>query len=117
MASRLNLYQGYDLEELWLDVEQQGLTAADVDRDLAVCDGFTGRKTGIYTARGIYTDYPFGLSTQWSDRDLWDAHWDGVADPDVNFIPYGGWNRCRIKQYRGETRVGVVSSIDLNAMR
>lgn len=117
MQSRLQMFNGFQIEDLWLDVEQKGLVEADVDRDLVVCDSYLGQKVGIYTARGVYASLGFSAITKWSDRPLWDANWDGIADVDVGFMSYGGWDHCQVKQFGGENSIGSVTFIDLNISR
>lgn len=118
VASRLFMLEGFDLEALWLDVEDEGLTIADVDRSLAACDLYMGGKlTGVYSGRWFFENQDWLGLTKWSDRPLWDSRFDGVADVDAGFVPYGGWTQCAIKQYRGTSSIGSVHQIDLNVMR
>jgi hypothetical protein len=112
--SRLAMYDGYMLEFLYLDVEQAGLAIADVDRDLAECDRYTGRKAGIYTAHWFFQDQRWLSLTRWADRPLWEALYDGIPDAAVGFHPYGGWTKMAIKQWAGTSSVGVVDQVDLN---
>lgn len=115
--SRLFLFEGYDLEHLWLDVEQVGLKVADVDRDLATCDAYMGGKlTGIYSGRWFFSDQGWLGLTKWADqgRALWDSNYDQVPVVEANFRPYGGWTKPAIKQYRGTSSIGHVSQIDLD---
>lgn len=117
LTSRLALFDGFAIEHLYHDLEQSGETVSGMDRDLALCDAYLGRKAGIYTARQVYANLGLAGVTKWSDRDLWDAHWDGVIDVDANFLPYGGWDHCQVKQYGGENSIGSVHQIDLNIAR
>lgn len=116
VASRLSMFQGFNLDALWLDVEQQGLTTANVQRDLDVCDAFedNGKLTGIYTGKWFWDQ--MGWGDLWSNRPLWDAHYDAVAATDQNFAPYGGWTSCVVKQYRGTSDIGTVHQIDMDVM-
>jgi hypothetical protein len=117
MLSRLAMFNGFDIEALWLDVEQTGLTIADVDRDLALCDRYLSQPTGIYSGRWYWIQQHWLNNTKWADRDLWDSRYDGVDDADVNFVPYGGWTQCQVKQYAGTSAIGSVRQIDLDVMR
>ncbi len=113
VSGRLSMFDGFGLEHLWLDVEQQGLTTANVQRDLDLCDSYTGGTTGVYTGKWFWDQ--MGWSTLWSVRPLWDSNYDGVADPVVNFRPYGGWTHPTVKQYAGTSHIGNVFQIDLDA--
>ncbi len=116
---RLAMFDGYALEALWVDVEQAGLHVSDVDRDLGACDSYLGKTVGIYSGRWYWAQQGWLGMTKWADqgRDLWDSHYDGVDDVDVNFVPYGGWTQCQIKQFQGSSQVGSVQQVDLNTMR
>ncbi len=131
VSSRLLMFDGFPLEFLALDVEQAGLSIANVDRDLALCDEYmvaqgmvpTGlskdsfrllHPTIIYTARWFFAQQGWLGLTRWSERPLWEALYDGIPDVSVGFWPYGGWTKMTIKQWRGTSNVGEVQQVDLN---
>jgi hypothetical protein len=114
MRNRLAMFDGFPIEALWLDVEQAGLYGADVDRDLAVCDAYTGRKTGIYSGRWYFANQGWLGIRWWADRPLWDANYDGVAVVKADFTPYGGWTTPVVKQFRGTSAIGSVHEIDMD---
>lgn len=116
-TSRLSMFDGFELEYLWLDVEQAGLKQADVDRDLALCDQYFGGVTGIYSGRNVFLGNGWAGITKWSSRPLWNAYYDYVADVDEGFHPYAGWTSCLMKQYAGSSSVGRVIEVDRNIMR
>jgi GH25 family lysozyme M1 (1,4-beta-N-acetylmuramidase) len=110
LTGRLSMFDGFAITQLWLDVEQAGVSVQDVNRALAICDAHIGKKTHIYTGKWFFDQQGWSGQALWSDRLLWDAHYDGNPDPDANFQPYGGWDRCEIKQY-------LSSPMDMNARR
>ncbi len=117
MNERLAMFDGYALEALWLDVEEKGLKIADVDRDLALCDSYLSRLTGIYSGRWFWQDQGWLGLTKWAARPLWNSAYDGLADVDVGFEPYGGWTAVQMKQYQGTSAIGSVQQICLDVMR
>lgn len=113
--TRLSMFNGYPVEKLWDDVEQSGLTVADVDLLLTRSDMYLPtQRTGVYSGKWFFDQQGWTGLTRWSDRDLWDADFDGIADPNVGFEPYGGWTRRVVKQYRGTSSIGTVHAIDLD---
>lgn len=118
VQSRLAMFDGFTLEGLWLDVEQDGLVQSDVDRDLVLCDAYTHRpkSTGIYSGHWFFVKQGWLTLTRWADRRLWESNYDDVADVAVHFTPYGGWTRPAIKQYMGTSSIGSVHQIDLDVM-
>lgn len=119
VLSRLPMFNGYELENLWLDVEQAGLPQSSVDRDLTLCDEYIQKTSHIYSGRWFFADQNWLNLTKWSDqgRLLWDSNYDNNPDVDAGFRPYGGWNQCEIKQYIGTSSIGSVHEIDLNVSR
>lgn len=120
-----NITNANTVRQVWLDVEDQAAQRHDdatckqkVQEALNVIDGyFPQQRTGIYTGRWFWADPKYmANASHWSDRKLWDANYDGVADAALNFNPYGGWTECRIKQYAGSVEVGGVSGLDVNAV-
>jgi GH25 family lysozyme M1 (1,4-beta-N-acetylmuramidase) len=110
IEQRLHLFDGFPITQLWLDVEQAGVTVDDVNRVLPCCDAYIGGKTHIYTGKWFFDQMGWSGQALWSDRLLWDAHYDGDPDPDSNFASYGGWQRCEMKQY-------LSKGLDMNARR
>lgn len=121
MGSRLAMFNGFPIEALYVDVEQMGVKEADVDRDLAAADAYLadGRLAGIYSSRYVFVDNKWLGVTKWANagRLLWSAIYDGIADPDVGFVPYAGWGQCQIKQFGGSSSLGSVTEIDLDISR
>lgn len=121
VASRLPMYDGFPVETIWLDVEASGLTKANVNRDFALIDTFLGDgdPAGCYSGHWYFQQQGWLKYTKWADegRALWNSAYDGIADPDVGFVPYGGWQQCAVKQYRGTSSIGSVQQIDLDAAR
>lgn len=126
MLSKLALLNGLEqhVGRLWLDVEDTaGATVlgrlTSIRVALAVLDGWStihGKPLpGIYTGRWWWTAY-LGDSPLFASRLLWCSDYDGVDDPDV-FRPFGGWQSCAIKQFRGTSTLAGVGGVDLNIMR
>lgn len=67
-------------------------------------------RAAIYSAAWWWVP-KLGNTSQFSDRELWAAQYDGVPDASV-FTPFGGWQSCRIKQFAGSQPDGT----DLNAL-
>jgi hypothetical protein len=124
---KLQLLEGLNIRQLWLDVEDtaavkydQATCEAKVTQALAVCDGFAasgGMKTGVYSGRWFWTDRRYmGNTTSFAERELWDANYDEIADAALGYAPYGGWQRCVIKQFRGTTVMAGIHGLDLNVL-
>jgi hypothetical protein len=128
VQSALQLLQGTAIRRIWLDIEDEAAkkynqadTEARVQQALNYCDtfgaGLSLARTGIYTGHWFWTDASYMANTQtFKDRLLWDAHYDNVADATQNFVPYGGWSSCAIKQYVGTSIFGGVSQLDQSAL-
>jgi hypothetical protein len=114
MSGRLQMFDGFAIETLWLDVEQNGLKRTDVDGDLALCDAYKGAPTGIYSGRWFFVQQGWQHDTWWSSRPLWDSNYTGVAEVGTGFVPYGGWTMPTMSQYRGTSTIGHVNQIDLD---
>lgn len=113
--SRLYMFNGMPLRKLWADVEQKGTKPADITLILKRCDHYLPtQRTGVYTAKWFWDQER--LPSSWSDRDLWDANYDDLADPKVGFVPFGGWTWCVVKQFHGTTDIGSLHQIDLDVM-
>jgi hypothetical protein len=112
---KLPMFDGYNLEGLWLDLEIP-ITIEGVDEALAATDAYIKGVTGIYSGRWFFVQQGWLTMTKWADqgRPLWDSNYDGDAVVDDNFHPYGGWDHCVVKQYAGTSSVGSCHEIDLN---
>lgn len=124
IARKLSLLEGLPVSRVWLDVEDT--TDASVEqriqtvRDaLGVLDAWTEARglprAGIYTARWFWPRY-MSDTTEFSDRELWDADYDDVADVESGWEPYGGWTSRRVKQYAGTSTLEGVEMVDLNVV-
>lgn len=127
---KLALLDGLQIRQLWLDVEDTAAVKYDqatcegkVWAALAACDAWADdhhleqRRTGVYSGRWFWVDGRYmGNTTAFSDRELWDANYDQVADAALGYVPYGGWAAPRIKQYRGTTSLAGISGLDLNVL-
>jgi len=124
---KLRLLDGLSIRQVWLDVEDtaavkydQPATEAKIAQALAACDAYqttSGRRAGVYSGRWFWTDRRYAAnSTSFSDRELWDANYDDVADAAFGFAPYGGWQRVAIKQYRGTSVLAGIGGLDLNVL-
>lgn len=116
MRARLALFNGYPLEGLWLDVEQVGVTVADVNRDLALCDQYMGWPVGLYSGKWFFDLQGWSHLSLWADRPLWDSDYNYVPEVGYGFRPYGGWTMPAMSQYEGTSNVGRVSEVDKNVM-
>ena len=113
LSWKLPMFDGYAIEGLWLDLELP-ITIAAVNAALQQCDAYIGGTTGIYTGKWFFDQEGWSTKAYWANRPLWDANYDGVPVPAVDFVPYGGWTSCVIKQYRGTSSIGDVHMIDLD---
>ena len=118
IQNKLHLLDGFNIRQLWLDVEDvaavnydQATTEALVNEALIECDNYphtSGQPTGVYTGRWFWADKRYlNNSTTFSNRRLWDSNYDNFADTTVGFTPYGGWSSCAIKQYLGSQPDGT----------
>lgn len=100
----------------WLDVEDTrpfplAQRIAEVHAAVAYIRA-RGLHTGIYSARWYWTQH-MGDTAEFATLPLWAAQYDGDADART-VTPFGGWERARIKQYRGDTAVAGIPAVDLN---
>jgi hypothetical protein len=83
---------------VWLDVEDtasvnydQATCETKVGDALAECDAYptsSGAKAGIYSGRWFWLDRRYmGNCTSFSDRLLWDANYDDIADATLGYVP------------------------------
>jgi len=98
--ARLSLFDGFNLDFLALDVEAANTRRNDVDRALDACDAYVRQQTWMYTAYWVFERQGWLDVNWWADRPLWDGGpYDGDANIDVGFRPYGGWTQRTMKQY------------------
>jgi hypothetical protein len=128
MRNKLALLDGLPVGRLWLDAEDTESASFAARRDaisraFAVLDEWSMARglprPGIYTAWwyvGGYLGYGRQERTPWTDRDLWNAEYDGLPDSGV-FHPYCGWAEQAIKQYSASGRLpGYGGDLDVNAL-
>lgn len=118
--------EGNTNREGWLDTEDvdtgKGWSAEQrvqaIVRDFNVYDAWLAAhgcpRAGDYSGRWYVVGY-LGNTSAFADRELWDGHYDRIADAAANFVPYGGWDRATIKQYAG-TSVDIVGGVDLDVL-
>lgn len=100
-----------------LDLEETGglgplALQAWVRTFLTTLDSITGRTTIIYVSPGFWR-YQMNNTTEFSDRPLWIADYNGGTAPTMP-LP-GGWKDWTFWQYTGNGQVdGVSTPIDLN---
>jgi hypothetical protein len=114
VASRLKMFDGFELAFLALDVEQAGLTRADVDRDLGLCDSYQWDTTWVYTGKWFFDQQGWSQHTWWSDRPLWNSLYDRTPVANDHFVPYHGWTSSVLEQWIGTSQIGHVGGIDQN---
>lgn len=114
---------GFD--RLWVNFEDNGDGEPGVpyqapetvirlgDQAFAVCDA-EGVLSGYYGAPWWHVPSTDNY-TGWSDRALWVADHDGIADLD-DWIPFGGWTQLAAKQYEANVKIGGVN-VDLSIMQ
>jgi hypothetical protein len=109
--SRLSLFEPFLdlLDFIALDVEESGTSVADVDADLARCDALVG-DSPIYTGKWCFDAAGWSATDRWATRRLWVSIYDGIADVDAGFVPFGGWSEAWMKQYTS-------TPLDLDVMR
>jgi hypothetical protein len=110
LRQRLDFFNGFKLDFLALDVEELDTKRHDVDASLLVCDAQLKTHTWLYTAKWVFDGLGWSDEAYWPNRKLWTAWYDGEADVDVGFEPYGGWDRCDMKQFTDKP-------LDLNVRR
>lgn len=109
--SLFSLYSEYAPPWYWLDCEANNLPTPEQNEDwLARClDEFDRQlvydEAGIYTGRWWWIQYQnMNNSTRFKARSLWAA--TGDLNPDLQFVPFGGWTTVQVEQYdlRGPDR-------------
>jgi hypothetical protein len=58
-------------------------------------EGFGAHNTGKW----VFDQAGWSNQRYWAERRLWDSNYDGVANVDHNFRPYGGWLEAWMKQF------------------
>lgn len=104
---------GYPVGRLWLDVEEESHGVHMIKTIRRAVDACAGHPVGIYTSRYKWQAIT-GDTNAFAHLPLWDA-WYGHEDIE-DFVPYGGWSRCEVRQHQGTTNLEGVS-VDLNVYR
>lgn len=114
----LETVEGFPVRRLWLDVEEPdgGLTAElilnAIQRALDACGTMLA---GIYTSRSKWQILA-GNSPRFGDLPLWAAFYTDDDDIDNWGGPFGGWDRCQMRQHAGDAELAGVH-VDLNRYR
>lgn len=116
VKGRLPMFDGFRLEWLGLDVEDDTATIAAVDRDLGLCDAYFGKPTEVYSGEWFFARKGWLGLTRWAARRLWDAIYDQDPNPDDDFVPFAGWTGCYTKQFWDKQLYGGVAC-DVNFRR
>ena len=101
------------ISKFWVDVEDTSfdttpeIRSEALGKALAACN----MPVGIYTAKW-YWDWYMGFTEAYKDYPLWVAQYDNVNN--LDFVKFGGWVSCEIKQTVGDTQLNGVPSLDLN---
>lgn len=111
----IQLAQEFGVRRVWLDCETDanlnGWTAAPTptpeQRVAAIGRCVTlvrsaGLSPGIYTG-GWWWPSGTGSSTAFARLPLWNSYYD--QDPDVDGLPYGGWETAAVEQYSSTTYI------------
>jgi hypothetical protein len=117
IQAHLGLANGFRIRRKWLDIEEPGLSVRSISQALVLLDAYPSlnQSSGIYSARWWAASNPGILDHFSASRDLWCAQYDNIADASI-FNPFSGWSNCRIKQYRGTSTFGGVTSVDINVL-
>ena len=80
---------------------------------LTTLDKLTGRQTIIYVSPGFWR-YQMGNTTEFSERPLWIADYNGKQSPTLP-LP-GGWKTWTFWQYSSQTRIDGIQAqnVDTN---
>lgn len=75
----------------------------------------TQKAVGIYASAYMWSKIMGGLKNcpLFTNLPLWYAHYDGKPGFD-DFVPFGGWTRPMIKQFRGTSTLCGVTGVDVN---
>lgn len=108
------------VERVWIDVEDVSNPFPGLVEAIAYISAFVQSahawymqaEVGICTARWYWADPKYMNNvSNFSFMDLWNAWYDG--DPDMDGLPYGGWNVSAIEQFGG-TQIVAGQSVDIN---
>uniref|UniRef100_A0A914WP51 Lysozyme n=1 Tax=Plectus sambesii TaxID=2011161 RepID=A0A914WP51_9BILA len=111
--------QGAVIGMIWLDIERDPEWSSDlgvnqqVIRDLVKQAEAMGKKVGIYTNNNNWAAIVGINWSEFSSLPLWWANYNGQQNYD-GFVPFGGWTRPAIHQYKGTTSGPCGVSMDLN---
>lgn len=125
MRAKLALLSGLEqhIGRLWLDAEDTSAASpaariSAIRQAFAVLDGWSsahGKPTpGLYTGRWWWMAY-VNNTPEFANRALWTSQYDTIDDASV-FMPYGGWERCAVKQYSGTSQLAGINGVDLNVL-
>jgi hypothetical protein len=97
---------------LWFDVEDETNPTKYFDDDVQVNQNFMKQlqmqavkmdiPIGVYTTKTYWSNI-MGDSNAFGDTPLWYPKWDGIDDMSF-FTPFGGWQRCAVKQTVGNAQ-------------
>jgi len=99
VRERLSYFDGFALDFLAVDVEDMNTTTGDVEATLAAADEYQEDRAWIYTGKWVFDKLGWSNQRHWADRKLWFSAYDGIADVDVGFVPFGGWTQGEMKQW------------------
>ncbi len=97
-----------DAEDMWAG--EAATIIAKLERAVELCQA-AGILPGVYT-RSSYWRGKVENTTAFSHLPLADA-WYGHQDPE-DFIPYGGWESCAVRQWHDTTSLAGVG-VDLDS--
>lgn len=96
----------------WASVEPGGYETVEAIRDaLSEIDALGIGRCGIYTSAWALSVLGLDLS-EFADRDLWWAGYNGQQDLEMR--PFGGFTKCVMHQYAGDTEFAGIKPVDLN---
>lgn len=117
LREQLANLQGRVIGRLWIDCEDfdasymtEAATVQYIWTIVKACEGVVN--TGIYT-RKSWWEYQTANDTSFSRAGLllWDATND--ASDDMSYVPYGGWQKSYMEQYRFDVEL-CGETVDLN---
>ena len=102
---------------LWLDIE--GTWSSDYTANVNFIQGMVNEAAalnitlGMYTSKNSWTAIT-GNSDKFSSIPLWYPHYENTPNPSFSdFVPFGGWSKPNVKQYKGTTSL-CGASVDEN---
>jgi hypothetical protein len=96
---RLHYFDGFNLDFLAVDIEDPRTSYGDAQATLRVADTYQQDQAWVYTAKRVFDRLGWAAEDWWRERKLWAANYDGIADVDVGFVPFGGWTQAEMKQF------------------